>query len=104
MGCGRGIRRQGAAGGRLDILLGVLLLLLAPTASAASLRAAGAQGMDKEDLLAAASSMATAAPGQYGVIADGEIVSLGHNQHASGLRIHHPKVSLTATPQNKIPT
>ena len=95
MGRGRGIpRRQGAAGGRLGVLLGVLLLLSASiTVGAASLRAAGGQGSDN-DLLAAASFMATAAPGQYGVIADGEIVSLGHNQHASGLRIHHPKVKL----------
>lgn len=95
MGRGRGIPwQQGAAGGRLGVLLGVLLLVSASiTVGAASLRAAGGQGSDKGDLLAAASSMATAAPGQYGVIADGEIVSLGHNQHASGLRIHHPKVS-----------
>lgn len=93
MGRGRSIPRA-----RRGVLLGVVLLLLSASfASAASLRAAGGAGAgqavdDKEDLLAAASSMATAAPGQYGVIADGEIVNLGHNQQASGLRIHHPKV------------
>jgi hypothetical protein len=31
---------------------------------------------------------------QYGELGNGEIVNLGHNQHVSGLRIHHPKVGI----------
>ena len=74
----------------------VLAFTLIDGVGAASLRAAGAGGGNQgpaSDPLAAASSMAAAAPGQYGELGNGDIVNLGHNQHASGLGIHHPKVN-----------
>lgn len=84
----RGRGRWGNAG-----LLALLGVFLGPQATeAASLRSSGraTQEKSKVDILAAASSMVS--PGQYGEIGNGEIVNLGHNQHISGLRIHHPKV------------
>jgi hypothetical protein len=69
------------------LVIGGIFLLAVTTAGAASLRGQG----DEDSLLSAASSMV--APGEYGEVGQGELINLGHNQHASGLNIHHPKVS-----------